>query len=180
MNKYLLIGLLILSPSFILFGADKQPKIDSTFKSINISPSIVVGSEIEISFRGEFENSERGKLLFSGTAGLFNFDEYIMLDIGLGYGYPIKKSANYKIYLNGLCTYNYQAVPTGLPNERHGVTGLVELEFLKTWNKLSLSIAPFYRRSELKGITYFSDKTFNGYNSVGVRIGMIYRFKLNK
>ena len=66
-----------------------------------MSPALLIGNEVGVSGRIEYEKSSLGKLFFTGSAGLlFHSDAYIMLDLGLGYGYPIKNTKQNSLYLN--------------------------------------------------------------------------------
>ena len=59
-------------------------------KSININPAIFVGSEFGPSVRIEYENRDKGKLIFDATAGvILGGGDHLMIDLGVGYGYPL-------------------------------------------------------------------------------------------
>jgi hypothetical protein len=151
-------------------------------KSININPAIVVGNEKGLSVRIEYEKSNFGKLFITGAAGLLsNSDSYIMLDIGLGYGYPIMSSKRNSIYLNSQLSMITLGQPMGLGGSYLGPTGLIELEYKKKWNNFSISFAPYLRGLYLFHNSFGSNNTTtNGLVDFGLRIGCAYNFSLLK
>ncbi len=74
-------------------------------KSINFNPAILLGNELGLSGRIEYENSKWGKIIFNSVAWVNdNFYGGLIFDVGLGYGYPIINSKNFAIFINGLST----------------------------------------------------------------------------
>lgn len=142
--------------------------------TIGLNAAFVAGVETGISLRAEFEKSNRGKFLINSQPGLlFRDGDYLMVDIGLGYGHPVKKSDSKAMYLNGILSYSYIGYPIGLPNDKYGPTALLEFEYRRAWNNFSLQIAPGYRQMFM-----FNGNNLDFISSIGVRLGLIYSFDL--
>jgi hypothetical protein len=171
--------------SIDLFGLnnDSINKVDVIQnKSINVNPAIVIGNEIGLSARIEYEKSSFGKLFLTGSAGLlFNSNSYLMLDLGFGYGYPMISSKNNSLYLSSQLSMITLGQPVGLPNSDFGSTGLIEVEYRKKWSNFSICFSPYLRGLLLFHKSFGSDNTTTkGLVDFGLRIGCAYNFSLLK
>ena len=149
LNYFLTLTLFIFIPFKLLgFTNDSIITVDKVqYKSININPSFVIGNEQGFSGRIEYENSNWGKLIFNTDLGIIsNYVGGLIIDLGLGYGYPVIYSKSTAVFINGQLTF----ISNGITEtDKSGPTGLIEVEFRKSWKHISLDIAPNYRRSYL-------------------------------
>lgn len=121
--------LLFLIPLFLLASGVKASanQNESNQKKITINPALNIGVESGLSFRLEWENAEQRKLIFNTDVGLFFQDDtYIMLDLGLGYGYPLIYSNEHTLFANGFLTFIQQTMPIGMALFRYGPTAKLE------------------------------------------------------
>jgi hypothetical protein len=167
--------------SLSVFGIDSDSSkvmVDHK-KSININPGIVLGSENGLTGKVEFENSKWGKIFINTEFGMYVNDGGVFItDVGIGYGYPVFYSSKRALFINGQFSYTETG---GFGIYKTGQSGLIELEYRKTWNKFSISISPYYKRMFLHDYYKLKDnkvfESFSG-NSFGVRVGVIYSFAL--
>lgn len=103
---------LILSP-FCIFGQNNNSmNLDANQNSININPGFVIGSELGTALRVEYEKGSSGKIMLNGLGGIYLQDgDFLMYDLGLGYGYPVVKSKSNAFFINGFLTAMIQSIP---------------------------------------------------------------------
>lgn len=98
-----------------------------------------------------------------------------MLDLGVGYGYPLRYSKQSALFINSYLTFIQLGVPIGMHGYEAGPSALIEFEYRKTWKNFSINIAP--------GVRYLH--TFSNYGgnfdnaSIRLRMGLMYSFSLN-
>lgn len=178
MFKAVVLGmvLLLLSP-FRILGQNKTLNSDKNQNSININPAFIIGSELGASIRIEHEKNYN-KIMLNGLSGIYLKDgDFLMLDLGLGYGHSVLKSANNTIFINGFLTAMIQSMPMGAPPpSRFGPSGIIEIEYRKTWKNFSINVVPYNRLFYSNG--NYSDSNFN--YSWGIKVGAMYSFRLKK
>jgi hypothetical protein len=152
--------------------------LDANQNSININPGFVIGSELGIAVRLEYEKSNRGKIMLNGLGGIYLKDgDFIMGDLGLGYGYPVVMSKSSTFFINGFVTAMIQSMPLGAPPPfRFGPSCMIEFEYRKTWTNFSINVVPSNR-------LFYSGGNYSDYNFIyswGIRVGLMYSFRLKK
>lgn len=175
MKKIILSTLVVLSLLLTVnyaFSNDSNNK-----KSININPAIALGTEFGPSIRIEYENKDWGKLICDASAGIIlGGGDHLMLDLGVGYGYPLRYSEKNSIFLNGYLSFIQLGVPIGMHSYEAGPSALIEFEYRKTWNKFSINIAPGFRYLH----SFSSHGGHFNHGSARVRLGVMYSFNLNQ
>ena len=148
----------------------------SNLRTFSVNPAIIGGVESGVSLRLEWEKETQTKLFVNAETGLLLKDgDFILVDLGLGYGRQMWQKGNNTFYLNGMLSCMLLTVPVGLPRSGIGPTTQFELEYRKTWNHFSLQVAPFYRQLFLFNNGFWSDGMYLT-GSMGVRLGVLWRF----
>lgn len=170
MNKTIFTTLIILLVSpYISFGSSEYSHNN---KSININPAIFAGTEFGPSLRFEYENSNWGKIIFDGSAGLIlGGGDHLMIDLGVGYGHPLRYSERNSLFFNGYLTFIQLAVPVGMHAYEAGPSALFEFEYRRSWKKFSINIAPGFRY-----LHTFSNWGNFDHASIRLRLGIMYSF----
>lgn len=172
--KKILLFISLLGVTVCSFAKANQ-SINKTGYEFSINPAIVAGVESGASLRLEWVKETQTKLFVNAETGLLLKDgDFILADIGFGYGRQMWQKGNNTFYLNGLLSCMLLTVPVGLPRSGVGPTTLFELEYRKTWNRFSLQVAPFYRQLFLYQSNFGSDGMYLT-GSAGLRLGVLWR-----
>jgi hypothetical protein len=177
-NKYCLLisfYLLVILPLDVFGSVDdsihKKPE-----RFINFSPNLILGDEVGLQARVEYEDQNIGKFMLNGELSFLSIQksEYLFLDAGFGYGYPVMKSATKTLFFNGFLSFSGVG---GFEIDMLGPSIMAEMEYRKSYKNYLLSISPFYR-SMLLFPKWHSG--INNVNSLGLRVGLVYCFPLSK
>ncbi len=158
--------------SWCASAKNNKPKNEEPVqKSINIGAHLVGGSEIGPSFRTEYENSNWGKIIASGQYAIYHpLNKNVMMDIGIGYGYPVLYLGNKSLFVNGLFTGALLTHPDN-NDSKFGASGLAEIEYRHRWSNFSFCVAHTTRL--LHSSDYeIEDKLITF--SWGIKVGIIY------
>ena len=167
--------LLVIFPLNV-FGSVNDSIIKKSEKFINFSPNLIIGDEIGLQARVEYEVQNTGKFMFNGSLGGLSIREsgYLFLDAGFGYGYPVMSSADKTLFFNGFLSY---FTCSDLKDDMIGPSIMAEMEYRKSYKNYSFCISPYYRRMLLFPLYHSGIENIN---SFGVRIGLVYCFPLSK
>lgn len=143
-----------------------QPN-ETRANSFYFAPGLVLGSEIGLNGRIEFEKPNWGKLMYVSELAL---NDAIVFDNALGYGYPLLYGPNKALYANGYLSYMLLG---GLGVNWQGPTAMFEIEYRYRWQVCFIGLGAFYRQMFL-----FNDNIENTLNrnkthfapSFGVRV----------
>ncbi len=178
--KFIVILILLVSG----YGAEAQDHksvsdTDYNYKnkrSINISQSICLGREIGFNGSLEYENPDWGKLILrpqlSSMRSQNDVFNGVLMDFGIGYGYPLLKKEKHNLFANIYMTY-FVCGTVGLVD---GPSVVIEFEYRYKMKYNYLIIAPYYRSAYINNVALVSeDKSDFSY---GFRIGIAHNLEL--
>lgn len=180
--RLFIIGSIFIGSSYKLYS---QSQIDSTKNvkiisnnqnAINLSASLGLGKEIGIIGSFEYESREWGKVMLRQELSYIGTQKYLLygaiLDLGIGYGYPVLRKNTHTLFINGYVTWYY----SGLFSWADGQSAIIELEYRKKGKQRCLVIAPFFRYAATNQFI----STYRAFDySFGIRIGLAWQNTLN-
>jgi len=108
-------------------------------KTFNVAFGGQVGIENGTMLRLEYEDNRLGKFMASGLAGAYlQRGNYLFMDGALGYGYPLKHSPQYALYLNSHVTWMHRLPYLDEGPIRKGPSLLLEGEWRYSWRHISV------------------------------------------
>lgn len=148
--------------------------------SINLKLGLKFGNEIGPTAKLEYENSNWGKIILHTEIADYKL-RMLIIDIGLGYGYPVLRSKGNALYFNSHVTFSELGL---LSTEYAGPSALFELEYRKTWSRVSLFISPYYRQQLLYDAQeYTYNRNLKHYlldYTMGINVGISFNFPIKK
>lgn len=142
---------------------------------LNLSTSLRIGKEIGFTGGLEYENQNWGKIMLRPELSYIGTQNYLLhgaiLDLGIGYGYPVLRKNTNTLFINGYVTWYY----SGLFSWANGQSAIIELEYRKKRKKRCLVIAPFFRYVATNQFI----STYRAFDySFGIRIGLAWQYTL--
>jgi len=140
------------------------------YNFINTSLSLRIGKEIGFNVGIEYESHNWGKLILRPELSYIGSQKYLLngfiLDLAIGYGYPILKKNSHTLFINGYLTWYY----SGLFTWADGQSAIIELEYRIKGKKRYYVIAPFFRYAATNQFI----STFRAFDySFGIRFGLL-------